>query len=93
MATRSEPFVSIDGAEGVGIHASSPIWGVNIRRASDWRERLFRSVGEGLLKRALSPAQKRLKAFRTKSAEDSGHYNGSRPFLLAKVCLIPPFSP
>ena len=93
MATRSEPFVSIDGAEGVGIRASSADWEVNIRRASDWRECLFRTVGEGLLKRALSPAQKRLETFRTKSADDSGRYNGSRPFFLAKPCLIPLFSP
>jgi hypothetical protein len=26
-------------------------------------------------------------------AEDSGRYNLSRPFILAKLCLIPPFSP
>ena len=69
------------------------IWGVNIRQASDWRECLFRTVGEGLLLRALSPAQKRSEVFGTKSAEDSGLYNGSRPFFLAKPCLIPLFSP
>ena len=69
------------------------IWGVNIRRASDWRECLFRTVGEGLLYRALSRSAEALEACQTKSAEDSGRYNESRPFLLAKLCLIPPFSP
>src|SRR4051794_13832549 len=52
MAMRSEPFASIDGAEGVGIRAYSVNSGVNIRRALNWRERLFRTTGRvGALRR------------------------------------------
>jgi len=42
MAARSEPFAPIAGVEGVGIRAYSANSGVNIRRASYGRERLFR---------------------------------------------------
>ena len=42
MATSSEPIAPIDGAEAVGIRAYSVNSGVNIRRASYGRERLFR---------------------------------------------------
>src|SRR5947208_12443188 len=52
MATRSELFASIDGVEGVGIRAYSANSGVNIRRALNWRERLFRTTGRiGALRR------------------------------------------
>ena len=93
MATRSEPFALIGGVEGVEIRASSADSEMNIRRASNWRECLF-----GVLRRdccsVRCPQRSRgLEAFRTKSAEDSGRYNRTRPFLLTKLCLIPPFSP
>ncbi len=90
MTTKPEPFASIDGAEGVGIRASSADSGVNIREASYWRECLFsvdccsvrcpQRIG-GWRHSARNP-------LRTADAT-----NGSRPFFLAKLCLIPPFSP
>ena len=88
MATSSESFGSIHGAEPLGIGASSVDSEVNIRCALNRRESLFPSE---LLQRALSSAQKGVVC--TKSAEDSGRYNGSRPFFLTKLCLIPPFTP
>ena len=59
MATGSEPFASIDGAEGVGIRASSADSEVNIRRASNWRESLFRTAGRvGALRRPDAAARR-----------------------------------
>src|SRR4029077_21152454 len=59
MPRRSEPFPLIDDAEGVGIRAYSANSGVNIRRASYWRERLFRTTGRvGALRRPDAAARR-----------------------------------
>ena len=72
MATRSELFASIDGAEGVGIRAYSANSGVNIRLASYWRERLFRVDCYSV---RCPHRRSGWRRSARKSAEDSGHYN------------------
>ena len=92
MATRSEPFVSIDGAEGVGIRASSADLGSEHSPSFRLARAFISQCRRGITEACAVPSAKAVEGV-PKSAEDSGHYNGSRPFLLAKVCLIPPFSP
>ena len=84
MATRSEPFASIDGAEGVGIRASSGDLGSE-HSPSFKLARVFISHCRRVITEACAvPSPEAV-------AEDSGRYHGSRPFLLAKPCLIPLF--
>jgi len=93
MATGSEPFASIDGAEGIGIHASSGDLGSEHSLSFKLARVFISHCRRAITVACAVPAQKRLEAFRTKSADDSGRYNGSRPFFLPKPCLIPLFSP
>ena len=85
MVPTSEPFASIDGVEGVGIRASSADSEVNFAELQTGASVNF-AFCEGIA--VLSASE-----LGPLSAGDSGRYNGSRPFFLAKVCLIPPFSP
>jgi len=56
--------------------------------------RAFISCAEkGLLERVLPSTQEGVAGIAHEIRWGSGHYNGSRPFLPAKLCLIPPFSP
>ena len=102
MSTRSEPFASIDGAEGVGIRASSADWEVNIRRAFKRREYyLFRNMSNFRhVEGSRDIPRSYLKAMPRDPSTSLGMTSlpllvpsATRPFFLAKVCLIPPFSP
>ena len=97
MATSSEPIAPIDGAEAVGIRAYSANSGVNIRRASYGRERLFRVAKRFVVSSEVETSRCITGNF---SPRDSSTSLGmtlttlaESPFFLAKLCLIPPFSP
>lgn len=87
----SELFASIDGVEGVGIRAFQLI-----RELEDsltcYPKRMFIS-GSIAVACAVLSTEGVGEVLSSKSARDSGRYNGTHPFFLTKLCLIPPSSP